>query len=265
MLNFNTYLTGLIEGDGSIIISENNKVTPCINLAFNIKDEPLAKKIISVLGYGNLNYPKGVKLCLIKIYQQDAVYDMIKRMNGNMRTPKIRRLNLLIDKFNSYNKYEFLNKKTINTNNFSEDSWLAGMTDADGNFNILLQKRKNGKNRLILHYRMEVSQKNFYGEENFNWCSDLSLFLSTSLYTRVRERDKKYYSYIVMTFTQNSNKLIIDYLDKHPLLSSKRLDYEDWKELNKSREVDIEKINYIKSQFNNKRKAFSWEHLNVLN
>ena len=184
-----------------------------------------------------------------------------------MRTPKIRRLNMLIDRFNSYNKYEFIEKKEINTNNFSEDSWLAGMTDADGNFNILLQKKKNGKNRLILHYRMEVSQKNYYGEENFNWCSDLSLFLSTSLYSRVREnktRDKKYYSYIVMTFTQNSNKLIIDYLDKHPLFSSKRLDYEDWKVLNLNGQVDIDKINYIKSQFNSKRKTFSWEHLNAL-
>lgn len=50
-----SYLAGLIESDGSIIIPKLESVnTPTINIIFNIKDKPLAEHIKFVLGYGTL-------------------------------------------------------------------------------------------------------------------------------------------------------------------------------------------------------------------
>jgi hypothetical protein len=66
-------LTGLIEGDGTIITPDTTYTTtydtnfnlkkykkyPFIRIAFHKKDYPLAIKITEILGYGNLIEDKG--------------------------------------------------------------------------------------------------------------------------------------------------------------------------------------------------------------
>lgn len=44
------YLSGLIEGDGYISITTENRVILCIT--FNLKDQPLAEKLLNLLGKG---------------------------------------------------------------------------------------------------------------------------------------------------------------------------------------------------------------------
>lgn len=62
-----SYLAGLIEGDGAIIVpatlrSEKGKLLyPTIKITFVDKDTPLALKIKEVLGGGTMEYPKDVK------------------------------------------------------------------------------------------------------------------------------------------------------------------------------------------------------------
>ena len=53
--NIGSYLAGLIEGDGSIIVSNKTKL---IRICFNKKDEPLAKYLINLLNIGVLVTPK---------------------------------------------------------------------------------------------------------------------------------------------------------------------------------------------------------------
>jgi hypothetical protein len=50
-------------------------------------------------------------------------------------------------------------------------------------------------------------------------------FLKTKL--RIRAFQGKYSQYIVNTSSIESNKILIDYLNTYPLLSSKYLDYKD--------------------------------------
>jgi regulation of enolase protein 1 (concanavalin A-like superfamily) len=57
--------------------------------------------------------------------------------------------------------------------------------------------------------------------------NQICLFLNVKLATRKRLNYKNSY-YIVRIENQNSIKLLIDYLNKYPLLSSKYLDYLDW-------------------------------------
>jgi hypothetical protein len=61
---------------------------------------------------------------------------------------------------------------------------------------------------------------------------------------------------------------LVNYLDKYPLFSSKYLNYKDWIkvlsyfEAKKNTEPDsIKAIVEIKSQMNNKRTEFNWDHL----
>lgn len=53
-----------------------------------------------------------------------------------------------------------------------------------------------------------------------------------SVYSRSRTlNDKNYSSFIIITFTNESNALLINYLEKYPLWTSKYLDYLSWKKI----------------------------------
>ena len=66
--------------------------------------------------------------------------------------------------------------------------------------------------------------------------------------------------------------IIIDYLNKYPLLTAKRNDFEDWL---KAYQIIADKkhfsedgkllIKNIKSNMNRKREVFNWNHLVYLN
>ena len=62
--NFASYLTGLIEGDGTIIVPKTERSIkgklnyPSIQIAFNLKDLPLALIIQKTLGCGSISKKK---------------------------------------------------------------------------------------------------------------------------------------------------------------------------------------------------------------
>jgi hypothetical protein len=68
-----------------------------------------------------------------------------------------------------------------------------------------------------------------------------------------------------------SLNLIVNYLEKYPLFSSKYLDYKDWKEIvllifeNKHyTEQGISKTELVRNKMNRKRTLLNWDHLNLL-
>lgn len=91
------------------------------------------------------------------------------------------------------------------------------------------------------------------------------LLLST---VKVIRMNKPKPEYRVRTTNLNSNLILIEYLEKYPLFSSKYLNYKDWRkvlsyfELKKHTQPEyIKTIVEIKSQMNNKRTEFNWDHL----
>jgi hypothetical protein len=100
---FSSYLTGLIEGDGSIIVpkyerSSKGKLNyPSIQIVFHLKDLPLALLIQKNLRFGSLLRKKGVNAYVIYIHNYEGVLKIINLLNGQMRTPKINSLFKLID------------------------------------------------------------------------------------------------------------------------------------------------------------------------
>jgi hypothetical protein len=102
---FISYLTGLIEGDGSIIVpkTERSKWSkgkinyPSIQIVFHLKDLPLALLIQKNLGYGSLIRKKGLNAYCLYINDHKGILNLVSLLNGNMKTPKINSLYKLID------------------------------------------------------------------------------------------------------------------------------------------------------------------------
>jgi len=120
------------------------------------------------------------------------------------------------------NKNHSTDIKKLHYNNCSllNNSWLSGFIDADGNFYI-----RNSLRQIICKFSLEQRMVYPKTQESFylileQICSSLNV----KLYTRIRKNNINSY-YIIRVENQNSIKILIDYLDKYPLLSSKHLDF----------------------------------------
>lgn len=64
----------------------------------------------------------------------------------------------------------------------------------------------------------------------FNILSIIARYLEVNLYSRSREqKDKIFFSYMVISHNIQSHIKVIEYFDRYPLYSSKYLAYKDWK------------------------------------
>jgi hypothetical protein len=108
----------------------------------------------------------------------------------------------------------------------------------------------------------------------FNILSIIARYLEVNLYSRSREqKDKIFYSYMVVSHNIQSHTKVIEYFDRYPLYSSKYLAYKDWRYVvqeiilraGKPLTVeDILEIEKIKAQFNKKRTQFDFSHLDSI-
>ena len=284
-LKLGPYLAGLIEADGSFAIhnkdSKAKRYLPKILIVFSLNDSLLAEKLISITKVGKL-YNKQRQGCVIwHIQNIEDVVKMINLINGYMRTPKIEALHRAIRWFNDFHKMNIepldLDQSPINSN-----AWLAGFTDGDGNFSInLVDRKKRGivtSKRVQAFFRIELRQ-NYHRDSlkdtsYFNILSIIARYIGVNLYSRSREqKDKIFYSYIVVSHSMESHIKIIEYFDHYPLFSSKYLAYKDWKHVVEQIKLragkpltikDTLEINNIKAQFNKKRTKFDFSHLDSI-
>jgi len=101
--NFSSYLAGLIEGDGTIIVpkverSKKGRLNyPSVQIAFNLRDFPLALVVQQKLRHGSIARKKGVNAYILTINNFEGLILLANIINGYMRTPKITILKELID------------------------------------------------------------------------------------------------------------------------------------------------------------------------
>ncbi len=217
------YLAGLIEGDGTIAVhNENDKLksrySPKIIIVFNIKDAKLAYYLCNLLKIGIVvDKSKKGNYVLWNITKIEDAYKLILLVNGYFRTPKYEALNRAIMWLNNYieinkskvydlkNPLSLLNKKKIdsiltNINTLSildldnsdigSNGWLSGFSDADGNFSINFSPlSKKLKPRIDLNYRLEIKQVYTNNKNNMDYyyCfSKISELFDTGIYSRTR-------------------------------------------------------------------------------
>ena len=290
-----SYLAGLIEGDGTFAIHDPKsiikKYRPKILIVFKKADLPLANYLQQITQCGQIYVKTDRGYILWQIQDIVGVFTIINIINGYMRTPKIEALNRMIIWLNEYiiqnqnsqlpstklilSKIYPLYIKSIDVSSIDSNPWLSGFSDADANFSINIHKRSNkNSTRVQLYYRLEIKQTyHRLNEEKerlsfFPIISQIALFLKTNLLSRTRtQKDKQYYSFVLMAHSKQSLDLIIDYFNKYPLLSSKYLDFQSWVYVLKLQQINsitssyLEKAIIIKKDFNKTRTSYNWDHL----
>ncbi len=275
------YLAGLWEGDGHIMISKSNTSRPSLHITFNIKDLPLAKKLLTFLvnnccpntKVGSIQYRLKENACVLNVRSIEGLLLFIKLINGKLRTPKAYQINLIIDWLNSTHNAHII-KRPISDTPVWSNAWLAGFIDADGSFFVgVYEKQDKGQTKTRnkqISCKFGIEQRTTYPKINLSYKHIFSLiaqFLLVKLHIRKHKNTINEY-YTVAISSAKSKQVIRTYLDKYPLLSSKYLDYQDWcavddliiKKQHNTKEAE-KAINLLKLSMNSNRTKFSWSHL----
>nr|QBM31472.1 hypothetical protein [Arthrobotrys musiformis] len=274
---FGCYLAGLIEGSSSFILTPTNEKSkkgqvnyPSVKFIFHLKDLPLAlliqKELNKYKSEGSLTRKKGVNAYILTVNNKLGLLLLLSLINGYMRTPKIYALWKLIDWYNIKDSNLNLEKKPLNTSNLTSDAWLSGFVEADGHFSV--RTTKNDKStRIECKFELSQRQIDHNGKSNLYFLENIAELLSTVV--KPVRVDKPNPEYRVRTTSLKGNLNLESYLNNYPLFGSKYLDFKCWIEvvdLFKSGKMDhklnIEKVIKIKSNMNDKRTIFVWDHLN---
>jgi hypothetical protein len=182
-----------------------------------------------------------------------------------MRTPKIYSLYNLIDWLNI--KFEEINisKKSLNDSPLDSNAWLSGFIEAEGHFSV--RTTSNSKDSKV-ECKLELSQRqhDHNGRNNVSFLEIIANFLLSSV--KAIRLDKPKPEYRVRTTNLKGNLILENYLNTFPLFGSKYLDYKDWiKVLDRFKsdkfkhKSNLEEIILIKSNMNDNRTIFTWDHL----
>ncbi len=272
--NYNThfaqYITGLIEGDGTIHVPKTVRSVkgtinyPSIQRVFHLKDLPLALLIQKELGHGSLSKKKGANAYIYTVNNLEGLILLVSLLNGNMKTNKIEALHRLIDWYNQYRNTTF-EKKGFNTDSLTSNAWLSGFIEADGHFSI--RSTESGKYPKI-ECKFELSQrrKDENQRDNFFFLNKIAICFE-SLVKLIRN-DSNNPQYRVRTTNLKGNLAVVDYLTIYPLFGTKYSDYKDWvrvvqlfKEKPCNHKANMVYVKSIKSGMNDKRTLFVWDHL----
>lgn len=273
-LKFSSYLAGLIEGDGTIVVpkterSAKGKINyPSIQIVFHLKDLPLALMIQKELKNGSLSRKKGVNAYILTINSLEGLLLLTSLINGNMRTPKIYALNNLIDWLNFKFNSQGINipKISLNISQLDSNAWLSGFIEADGHFSVRTTTTSKYP-RIECKFELSQRQIDHNGRNNLDFLEFIANFLLSSV--KAIRVDKPKSEYRVRTTSLNGNLVLENYLNTFPLFGSKYLDYKDWIKVldyfklgTFKHKIYIEEIILIKSSMNDARTVFTWDHLN---
>ncbi len=271
--NYNThfaqYITGLIEGDGTIHVPKTVRSVkgtinyPSIQIVFHLKDLPLALLIQKELGHGSLSKKKGANAYIYTVNNLEGLILLVSLLNGNMKTNKIEALHRLIDWYNQYRNTTF-EKKGFNTDSLTSNAWLSGFIEADGHFSI--RSTESGKYPKI-ECKFELSQRRKDENQRDNFFLNKIAICFESLVKLIRN-DSNNPQYRVRTTNLKGNLAVVDYLTIYPLFGTKYSDYKDWvrvvqlfKEKPCNHKANMVYVKSIKSGMNDKRTLFVWDHL----
>jgi len=276
--NFNYYLAGLIEGDGSIIVptylkDKKGRLTyPSIQIVFGLMDLPLALMVQKTLGFGSIARKKGSSAYIFTINSAEGLIKTILVVNGKFKTAKIAALGKLIEWFRAKDKIDF-NLLPIDTTPLDKSSWLAGFIEADGHFSVRTTDSL-GTKRVECKFELSQAKNGTYGDSS-KIMTEISEYLTSPL-KEIRV-NSSHPQYRVRTLNGKSNLIIRNYLNNYPLQGKKYLDFCSWLKIAEifivlpadslyKQKVDHKKLlpraKEIKSQMNDSRQIFTWDHLN---
>jgi hypothetical protein len=153
--------------------------------------------------------------------------------------------------------------KGLSTLSIGEDSWLTGFIEADGSFQV--RTSLNSKiPRISLSFELVQSRVTHYGYTTYDIMNIIANYLKVSV--REIRSDRKHPQYRLRTSSLETNTQLCNYLLRYPLRGTKFMDFKDWTKVlhffveGRTWE-NKEHITMIKSQMNQKRTVYNWDHL----
>lgn len=281
-----SYLAGLWEGDGHIILPKQRasyqspffhnlekKNTPSIAITFAEKDLPLVERIAQRRFGGWIRRKIKERALVYTITKQSDILNIVREMNGFLRTPKIYEFNELLFFLNQKCKAN-LQKYPADTSSLSENYWLSGFIQADGGFKIrytpkrmdLSTKKVVTKQRIEVKFQLE--QRKCHPKTGASYEEIMRLianFFAVNL-NLSHHKGRDYWNIEIASISKLQK--LVDYLERFPLLSAKFNDFQDWKkafqlvqEGKHLSELGASEILFLKSNMNRKRSVFDWSHL----
>ncbi len=231
--NFYNWFIGFLEGDGSFYIRSNN------TLGFEIYQKTADAQILyyikTNLGFGKVYHNSKNNMSRFTIANNLTSYShftnflnvedlrLIKRKN--QYDTWILKLQSLINSGNNSVSPEGgaeqgLNlESTIRKDPSWEDSWLSGFIDAEGCFRIHLDNKTN-------RYRpiFQITQ-----DEEEIMLKIKGLFGNKHRGSLIKDRG----TYLLMISGKDARELLINYIERFPLKTQKRIAFDKWKECHK--------------------------------
>lgn len=273
-----SYLAGLWEGDGHIMLPKfnvNQKLinSPNFSITFASQNMPLVEKLISL--YGGWVRKKTTENAIVwTIQKKTFLIRIVKRLNGYLRTPKIHEFNKLIAYLNDHNG-EKIPTYCQDSSDLLGNHWLAGFIDADGSFKIrqTAQKIHANTGRMISKERIEIrfviEERQIY-PKTLESLSHIIRKIADTFGVNCREsthHNQTYYSVEIRSISKL--KILVDYLNQFSLYTKKRHDYDDWykafciiQQPSHCTVKEKQQIASLKSGMNTQRIVFDWKYLN---
>ncbi len=237
---FGFYLAGLLEGDGHISLPAlgnttlNRVLNPRIVFTTHKNNLGLYAYIQSKLGgVGRFQF-SGKNTVRYIIGDIKGIQLFINLIHGKLRTPKNIRFNGLIKFINI--KYSLgIPESLLDTSDFSDNSWLAGFTEADGHFGVKIVESKpksDTRKRPVsesMSLKFRLDQRAFDVPTSSSMrpiMTKLASFLSCDLKTYEIKTGSGSLE-VLSTSVSAIGKLetIVNYFNKYPLLGVKGKDF----------------------------------------
>ena len=206
------YLAGLIDGDGHFSSKQQ------LVIAFNSLDSSLAYYLKKQIGYGSISKVKNKNAVILVVTAVKGVEKVINLINGKLRTSnKLDQIKNNILSHIKFKDFSGLINISLNSSNDLNNLWLAGFSDADASFQIKLISRNN-HTEVRLNFKIDQKKK------------DLLVLIQKFLGGNIGYRtNQDTYCYGSTSF--GSARKVIDYFDKHHLLSTKYINYLKWRKI----------------------------------
>ena len=184
---FNEWLSGLIDGDGSLLINKSGYIS--CEITMSLHDEYALRYIQNKLG-GSIKLRSGAKALRYRLHKKESVINLIHRINGKIRhSARLKQLNLLCTKLHM----QLILPDKLHNNH----GWFSGFFDADGTITMSCKGKSSNfqltisvTNKLladVIHFK-EIFKGNLYFDKAQNGYYKWSI--------QSKEDINSFYSYI---------------------------------------------------------------------
>ena len=167
-LKFKQWLAGLIDGDGSFLLTKLGYAS--LEITMDIRDEHALQIVKNVYG-GSIKLRSGAKAIRYRLHNKAGLLVLINNVNGHIRNSnRLVQLNKICDKY----ELKLIHPEKLNYDN----GWFSGIFDADGavtinKTNTQLSISASQKTKEMLQPLVDLYGGNIYidngSSQSFKW------------------------------------------------------------------------------------------------